>query len=230
MEKLKNYVERVPFLELAGHCSSGIEAISRMGADDIDLIFSDIEMPDLNGLDFVRSLTNPPMIVFITAYSQYAVDSYRLDAIDYLLKPYSFTDFQRSANKARDIYTLRHKSAEAGNANSDETSPIFVKVEGKYLRILPDEIRYIKGYGEYLQLYLTTRERPILTLSSFAAIRELLPDSFIQTHRSYLININHISQVERSRVVMDCDTEIPISDSQKQTFHAYLHDRAIGRS
>lgn len=228
LEKLKSYVSRVPFLELTAQCASGIEATNILGNNNIDLIFSDINMPDLNGLELVESLTNPPMIVFITAYSQYAVDSYKLNAIDYLLKPYSFSDFQRAANKAYDTYVLRNRNNANDKNVSDDTASVFVKVEGKYLRIQPDQIRYIKGYGEYLQLFLTTRERPVLTLSSFAAIREILPDSFIQTHRSYLVNINHISQVERSRLVMDCNTVIPISDSQKQTFHTYLHDHAIG--
>lgn len=234
LAKLQSYVTKTPFLELAAACSSGIEAIEIMASDNIDVIFTDINMPDLNGIEFVGSLTHPPLVVFITAYSEYAVESYRYDAVDYLLKPYSLADFQRAANRVLERYTATHSSAPqtspdpAATPQAADSDSLFIKTDYRFVRINPDDIRYIKGYGEYLQIYLADTPQPLMTLSSFAAIRERLSSSFLQIHRSYIVNMRRVLHIERARIVMDADTYLPVGDSYKPALQAYLAANAIG--
>jgi len=225
LAKLKNYVEKVPFLDLVGACHSGVEALDLLAVNPVDVIFTDIDMPDLNGMDMVESLLQVPMVVFTTAYAQYAVDSYRLSAIDYLLKPYGFVDFQRAANKVRDHYIAMNMES---SIVPTAAGSLFVKVDYRYVRVDLDSIRYIKGYGEYLQIYVDGSVMPLLTLSSFSAIKERLTDDFLQIHRSYIVNMNKVEQISRSRVVMDVDTYIPVGDTYKPRLQAYLQNHAVG--
>lgn len=234
LEKLKNYVSKVPFLELAGICQSAMEAITVLSESDIDAVFTDINMPDLNGIEFISSLSHPPIVVFITAYAQYAADSYKLDAVDYLLKPYGFADFQRSANKVLDAFTIRaQKKDAAATATVNHTSAneaIFIKVDYRYIRVSLPDIKYIKGYGEYLQIYVIGNNNPLLTLSSFAGIMERLSLNFIQVHRSYIVNMNHVHHIERARIVIEPDIYIPIGESNKAKLSEYLQLHSIGPS
>ena len=219
LEKLRNYVEKTPFLELTAACTNGFEALETLTAENVDLIITDIAMPDLNGLELMKSLQHPPLVIFTTAYDNYAVDSYRLSAVDYLLKPYTFVDFQRAVNKAREIYTARHQAASSGAKTPDS---IFIKVDYRYIRVTLADISYIKGYGEYLQIYLQGRPTPLLTLSSFAAIKEKLPDSFLQVHRSFIVNMDHADTIERSRILIGESTSIPVGDSYKTALLTYI--------
>lgn len=232
LEKLRSYASKVPFLELVGACRNGIEATDVAMKEKVDLVFTDINMPDMSGMDFVASLTNPPLVVFITAYAEYAVDSYRLSAVDYLLKPYGFADFQRAANKALEQYSLRASKADAADveakASAGADKCIFVKVDYRYVRVSLDDISYIKGYGEYLQIYTAGNPSPLLTLSSFSAIKEKLPANFLQVHRSYIVNMNAIDSISKNRVIMDADTYIPVGESYKEAFLAYLSAKSIG--
>lgn len=224
LEKLKNYVEKVSFLELVGVCSNGLEAVSLLAETEVDVIFTDIQMPDLNGIDMVGSLAKAPMVVFITAYADYAVDSYKLSAVDYLLKPYGFADFQRAANKVLQQYTQNSLSQV-----SNEVSPsLFVKVDYRYVRVSLDQIIFIKGYGEYLQIYLEGEKLPLLTLSSFNAIKKSLSLDFLQVHRSYIVNMNHVEQISRGHIIMDEQTDVPIGDSFKDDVSEYLNSHSIG--
>lgn len=229
LEKLKSYVAKVPFLKLVGEFSSAVEAAAFINEGNADVIFTDISMPDLDGMQLVETLANAPMVVFITAHPQYAVDSYRLSAVDYLLKPYGFADFQRAANKVLENWRARSHSGESERAvRPDRDSSLFVKVDYKYLRVSLSDIRYVKGYGEYLQIYLSGQTKPLITLSSFAAIREKLSPNFLQIHRSYIVNMDQVERIEKSRVVMDADTYIPVGDSYKSTFLDYLARHSAG--
>lgn len=231
LEKLNNYVSKVAFLELVGACRSGIEGTDLISRQEVDVVFTDINMPDMNGLDFIASLPSPPLVVFITAYAEYAVESYRFSATDYLLKPYGFADFQRAANKVLEQYRLRQAmlSRQEDAASADMPGDcIFVKVDYRYIRVNIADIRYIKGYGEYLQIYLRNASSPLLTLSSFGSIRKRLPSNFLQVHRSFVVNMNAIESVGKSRIVMDRDTDIPIGDSYKDAFQEYLLTHSIG--
>lgn len=232
LEKLRTYAEKVPFLELVAACRNGIEAMEVITRESIDAVFTDINMPDMNGLEFIGSLSTPPLVVFITAYSDYAVDSYRFSAVDYLLKPYGFADFQRAANKVLQQYNLRKAAAtthpQPTATAGDAGDSIFVKVDYRFVRVQFSQIIYIKGYGEYLQIFLKGEKSPIVTLSSFNAIKEKLPACFIQIHRSYVINADCVGAVSKGRVVMDDGTDIPIGDSYRAAFQSYLSSRAIG--
>lgn len=232
LEKLRNYVDKVSFLHLVGTCRNGLEAAALMASEDVDVIFTDINMPDMSGLDFVASLVGNPLVVFITAYSNYAVDSYKLSAVDYLLKPYGFADFQKAANKVLEQYSLRHPVKEHPAVDSDAgsggTTSLFVKVDYRYVRVSLAEIRYIKGYGEYLQIYLDGNATPLLTLSSFGAIREKLNDNFLQVHRSYIVNMDKVESINKGRIQMDADTVIPVGDSYKDAFQNYIMGRSVG--
>lgn len=230
LEKLGKYVEKVPFLELVSSCESALDAIAVLNDTPVDLIFTDINMPDLNGMDFIASLSSTPMVVFITAYAQYAVDSYRLSAVDYLLKPYGFAEFQRAANKALEVYSTRKQSVAAPQSPYPQNAndSLFIKVDYRYVRVKLASICYIKGYGEYLQIYTEGSANPLLTLSSFADIKERLSDNFLQVHRSYIVNMDQVESINRGRIIMDADTYIPIGDSFKNAMQAYLLEHSVG--
>jgi len=229
LDKLKNYVGKVPFLELVAVCQDCFDAMEYLAANDVDLIVADINMPDFNGLDFIKSLSIHPMVIFTTAYSQYAVESYKVSAVDYLLKPYSFSDFQRAANKAMEQFNSK-RSACQGAIPAHAADSLFIKVDYRYVRVSLSDIRYIKGYGEYLQVYVAGSETPYLTLSSFHSIKARLSENFLQVHRSYIVNMNQVEQIERNRVVMDSETYIPIGDSYKLEFQQYISSHAIGKN
>lgn len=231
LEKLRSYVNKVPFLELVGACHNGIDAIATMSSRQVDVVFTDINMPDMSGMEFVASLTSQPLVVFITAYADYAVESYKLSAVDYLLKPYGFTDFQRAANKVLEQYKLRSErvvQTPAETSSGSTSDSLFVKVDYRFIRVKLSDIRYIKGYGEYLQIFTIGTSTPLLTLSSFNSIKEKLTSNFIQVHRSYIVNMNVIESISKNRIVMDAETYIPVGDSYKDTFLTYLNTHSIG--
>lgn len=227
LEKLRSYVLKIPFFELVAVCESAFDAMKAVSETQVDVIFTDIDMPGLNGMDFVSSLAMPPMVVFITAYANYAADSYRLSAVDYLLKPYGFVDFQRASNKVVERYSMSHRDSSTIASTANDS--LFIKADYRYLRVNLADISYIKGCGEYLQIFVDGEAEPIMTLSSFAAIKERLTDDFIQVHRSYIVNMNRVNRVERSRIVFGDDVYIPIGDMYKNEFLQYLTDRAVGR-
>lgn len=231
LEKLRSYAAKVPFLEIAGACRNGIEATDIISREAIDVVFTDINMPDMSGMDFISSLTNPPLVVFITAYSDYAIESYRLSAIDYLLKPYNFADFQRAANKVLEQYNFRagqDKSTSPDGSNKVAEGSLFVKVDHKYVRIDLPNIRYIKGCGEYLQIYTIGSNSPLMTLSSFNSVKMKLPDNFLQIHRSFVVNMNAVQSISKNRIMMDADTSIPVGDSYKDALISFLTSHSIG--
>ncbi|MCI9285701.1 MAG: response regulator transcription factor [Muribaculaceae bacterium] len=231
LEKLRSYVSKVPFLELTAACRNGIEATEVISGSQIDVVFTDINMPDMSGMDFIASLTTLPLVVFITAYADYAVESYRLSAVDYLLKPYGFADFQRAANKVYERVSLRREQPRPDRRDIASSTPgdsLFIKVDYRYLRVRLSDIRYIKGYGEYLQIHTIGSTSPLLTLSSFSSIMERLPSCFMQVHRSYVVNTDAIQSISKNRIIMDADTYIPVGDSYKDAFLSYLTTRSIG--
>ena len=231
LEKLKNYVGRVPALELSAMCRDGFEALEYIEKNKVDLIITDINMPDLSGLDFVKTLHEPPLVIFTTAHAGYAVDSYSVSAIDYLLKPYGFVEFTRAVNKAVETYMLRQGGGSAESRIASRTADsIFVKVDYRFIRVRLPEMLYIKGYGEYLQIFVEGKPGPLVTLSSFAAIKEGLSGNFLQVHRSYIVNMDHVDQIERARLIIDDGTAIPVGDSYKTILQEYLSAHSVGRT
>ena len=206
---------------------SGIEAKQIIESETIDAVFVDINMPDLNGLDFVRSIASPPLVVFTTAYSEYAIEGFKVNAIDYLLKPFGLDDFKRAANKVKAQYELRNT---ATVSSVDEDDALFLKTEYKVVRINIGDIRYVEGMSEYLRIYLEDRPKPLIVLLSMKKMEERLPArSFMRIHRSYIINLRKIQEVNKNRVIMDADTYLPIGDMYKDAFNAYINSKFIGK-
>ena len=194
--------------------------------EDIDLMFVDINMPDLSGVDFVRSLRNPPMVIFTTAYSEYAVQGFKVDAVDYLLKPISFEDFNRAVNKANDRFKIKNAEQTENHNYSFKSNNefIFIKSEYKVIRINLNDVKYIESMREYVRFHMTDG-KPIMSLLTIKTVESYLPSSmFMRVHRSYIVNLNKINLIERFRIVFDGDIYIPISDQYKEKFQHFLEE------
>ena len=227
LQQIAAYIQKVPFLELKAQCQSAIEARQFLEQDTVDAIFCDINMPDLNGMDFVKSLTVPPLIVFTTAYSEYAVEGFRVNAVDYLLKPFGMQDFQRAANRLKERLSTEKSETEIENSQSDDT--IFLKTEYRIVKVAISDIRYVEAMSEYLKVWLESEKKPIVTLLSMKKMEERLPGYFMRIHRSYIVNLTKIQEVNKNRVIMDADTYLPIGDMYKEDFQAYLDTKFLGK-
>ena len=231
LQKLVAYIGKVPFLELAAQCQSAVEAKAFLEQDTVDAIFCDINMPDLNGMDFVKSLVTPPLIVFTTAYSEYAVEGFRVNAVDYLLKPFGLQDFQRAANRLKERLESSAASSTVvgGSAADTNDDSIFLKTEYRIVKVSIADIRYVEAMSEYLKVYLDSDKKPIVTLLSMKKMEERLPANFMRIHRSYIVNLTKIQEVNKNRVIMDADTYLPIGDMYKDTFQQYLDTKFLGK-
>ena len=234
LQQLATYIKKIPFLELVGECQSAADAKKLMEQDVIDAIFIDINMPDLNGLDFVRSLIAPPIVVFTTAYSEYAIDGYKVDAVDYLLKPFGLDDMQRAANKIKKQYELQRASTTAQPptlvSDIDNDDALFLKTEHRVVRVNVADIRYIEGMSEYLKIHFANGQKPLIVLLSMKKMEERLPaHTFMRIHRSYIINLKMIQEVNKNRVIMDADTYLPIGDLYRDTFTQYIDRKFLGK-
>ncbi len=227
LRQLAAYIERIPFLQLVGSCQSALDARQLMEETDVDALFIDINMPDLNGMEFVKSLSVPPLIVFTTAYSEYAVEGYKVDAVDYLLKPFGMDDMLRAANKVKKQYDLQNTAILSEPTDDGE---LYLKTEHRVVRIETGSIRYIEGMSEYLKIYLDKPLKPITVLLSMKKMEERLKSGpFMRIHRSYIINLKKIQEVNKNRVIMDADTYLPIGDMYRDAFNAYLESKFIGK-
>lgn len=228
LQQLVAYIHKVPFLELAAQCQSALEARSFLEHDTVDVLFCDINMPDLNGMEFVKSLAVPPLVVFTTAYSEYAVEGFKVNAVDYLLKPFGLQDFQRAAMR------VKERLSERGNERGSERTEvgddsIFLKTDYRIVKVKLSDIRYIEGMSEYLKVWVDNEPKPIITLLSMKKMEERLPDCFMRIHRSYIIHLNKIQEVNKNRVIMNADTYLPIGDLYRETFQNYLNSRYLGK-
>lgn len=228
LRKLTDYIRKTPFLELVQDCPDALSAMQVLGEKTVDLMFVDINMPDLNGMDFVKLLTDKPMIVFTTAYSEFAIEGFKVDATDYLLKPFSYEDFLQAAEKAR----CRHKlfsQTKVPAEEETEATHLFVKADYKMVRVATDDILYIEGQSEYIRIYTDTG-KPLMTHLSMKAIEERLPaNRFMRVHRSYIVNLGKVKEVSRDRIVYNGSTYIPVGDQYKKKFHEYLNTHSLTR-
>ena len=260
LQQIAAYIGKVPFLELAAQCQSAIEARQFLENDTVDAIFCDINMPDLNGMDFVKSLTAPPLIVFTTAYAEYAVEGFKVAAVDYLLKPFGLQDFQRAANRLKErlasvttptapaVSTTSSGAPAASNTVVGAPSPsapavsgtvvsgfaadndsLFLKTEYRIVKVNISDICYVEAMSEYLKVHLKNQPKPIVTLLSMKKMEERLPANFMRIHRSYIINLDEIQEVNKNRVIMDADTYLPVGDNYKETFQSYLDTKFLGK-
>lgn len=208
---IASYVCRTPFLTLAGTASNAEEAMGIIRDGDIDLVFLDIHMPGMSGMEFARILPAPTSVVFTTAYADHAVEGFRVDAVDYLLKPVSYNDFLEAANRA----AVRHTPS-AGTLVADDY--IVVKSEYRLLRIPVAEITYIEGLKDYVKIYLDGDQRPVLTLMSMRSLEENLSrKNFMRTHRSFIVNCAKVRVIERNCIIMQ-GRSLPIGDTYRKAF------------
>jgi DNA-binding LytR/AlgR family response regulator len=214
-----DYISKTPFLDLAGSFDNPLDAIEFLTNHSVDVIFVDIQMPDLTGIEFARSLENAPKIIFTTAYEKYALEGFKLNAIDYLLKPFSYEEFLKAAQKARKQSELEASAIPSIEANSQF---LFLKSEYKIRRINFNDILYIEGLKDYIKVYTTSEDKPILSLNSMKSLEQKLPEEkFMRVHRSFIVNLDRIDTIERSRIIFG-KTYIPVSDQYKDKFQEYL--------
>ena len=228
LQQLTTYIQKVPFLELAAQCQSALEARKFLEQDTVDAIFCDINMPDLNGMDFIKSLQAPPLIVFTTAYSEYAVEGFKVNAVDYLLKPFGLDDFRRAANRIKERQESVSTNIQHPIPNT-QPATLFVKTDYRMVKINIPDIRYIEGMSEYLKIYLEGEDKPIITLLSMKKIESRLPENFMRIHRSYIVNLHKIQEVNKNRIIMDAETYLPVGDMYKEAFQQYLDTMFLGK-
>ena len=223
LDLLESYIKKTSFLHLVSRCSNAFEAIEHINNSSVDLIFLDIHMPELSGLEFSRTLSKEHRVIFTTAYEKYALEGYKVDALDYLLKPFNYEEFLKAANKARNWFD-RTSAATESNA---PVPYIYVKSEYKLIKISLDQILYIEGLKDYVKIFMADKERPVLTLMSLKSLEQQLPyDKFMRIHRSFIINLGFIDQIERNQVVIR-STRITIADIYKENFLRYIASRSV---
>ncbi len=217
LKQIESYISKLGYMKLVGGFTRSLKALEFLQDNSIDLMFVDINMPDLSGLEFVKSLSNPPKVIFTTAYREYAVEGFEIDAADYLVKPISFASFCKSVEKTKKRYFTDDEKP-----NSNDDSFIFVKSEYKIVRIELAHITYIEAMGDYIRIHLDN-EKPIMALSAIKKILEQLPkEQFMRVHRSYIINLSSVDTVERNRIIFDKDTYIPISEGYREGFQKFI--------
>jgi DNA-binding LytR/AlgR family response regulator len=219
LRQMVDYIQKTPFLELVNQFESALPALRFLQDNKVDLMFVDINMPDLNGMDFVKSLSNPPKVIFTTAYSEYAIEGFKVDAVDYILKPISYPDFLKASERAHQRFKTTISDTDEITHNNEF---LFIKSEHKILRINLSEIKYIESMREYVRIHSET-DKPVMALMSMKKMEEYLPESdFMRVHRSYIVNLKKITTIERNRIVFDNKVYIPVSDQYKEQFQEYL--------
>lgn len=217
---LETYVERTDFLVLEGKYTSALAAVEDICTQLPNLVFLDIQMADLNGLEFAKSISPETRIIFTTAFEQYALESYRLNALDYLLKPFSYADFLRAATKALQWYELKHKAEETGGDVVKDS--VFIKVDYKLVRLEIRRILYIEGFKDYIRIYLEDDSRPLMTHMTLKAFEAMLPsDKFMRVHKSFIVHTDKIKEVEKNKIIFG-KIRIPVSDSYRDLFQSYI--------
>jgi len=214
-ELMEDNVSKVPFLKLVKTCSNGFEALEVLQTEAVDLIFLDIQMPGVTGIQFLQSIKNPVMVIFITAYEKYALEGFNLDVVDYLLKPVSFDRFLKAANKANELFALRTRPETTTGISSEF---IFVHADYNLVKINLSDITHIEGLKDYVKIHLTSSTRPVITRMSMKSLEELLPSQrFMRVHKSFIISLEKIVSIRKGRIKIGI-AEVPLSDSYSEKF------------
>lgn len=227
IDVLTDYCKKIDFTDVVGTYTNPLDAIRVIKEKKVDVIFCDIEMPQISGLEFINALENRPLFIFTTAYTQYAVEGFELNAVDYLVKPIPYHRFIKAISRTKEILAQKVKPTEANifpsfGRNNDIQKFIFVKSEHENVKINLDDIEYIQGLKDYLKIHIAGTNKTILTLLSFKDIMEKLPSyQFIRVHKSFVVNVNVIRSIQRNRIVIN-DTRIPIGESHKTQFFSFL--------
>ncbi len=219
LKLVAGYIEKTPGLKLVGKFDNPVDASEFLADVNVDLIFVDIQMPDLSGIEFTRLIEKGPKVIFTTAYEKYALEGYKLEIVDYLLKPFSYEEFLTAVNKAQNLLRLENKSLNKVDVNSEF---LFLKSDYKIKRINFNNILYIEGMKDYVKVYLQNSPAPVLSITSLKLLESKLPESkFMRVHRSFIVNLEKIDTIERSRIVFGKEY-IPVSEQYKDKFQLYL--------
>jgi two-component system LytT family response regulator len=219
LKVLEDYVNQTEFLVLTEKFSNPVKAFNYLSENEVDLLFVDIQMPDLNGLAMVSKLKNKPLIIFTTAYGEYALEGFKADAIDYLLKPIDYPDFLKAVTKAKEWFAAKMDKNPDIKTNKDF---LFIKSEHKIIRINFHDVRYIQGMSEYVKIYLDSG-KPIMSLLSLKSLEAQLPEKmFMRVHKSYIVNLQKIKIIERNEIVNDDGSTIPVSQQYKEKFQEFI--------
>ena len=220
---LESYIERTSFLRLTGKYSNALTAMKKIAGETVDLLFLDIQMPEVSGMEFARIIGDHTRIIFTTAFSEYALEGYKVSALDYLLKPFSFTDFHTAAKKALTWFEMTENRS--SSHHKQEKVGLFVKSEYKLIHLLYEDILYIEGLKDYVKIYTEEDPKPILSLMSLKSLEEELPgDRFMRVHRSYIIQQNKISSINKNRIII-AKKQIPIGETYRKQFHTIIGNR-----
>ncbi len=224
LELIEDFAKKVPFLNYIKSCKNAFEAIDIIQKDKIDLIFLDINMPDLSGIELIRNIQNKPLVIFTTAYSEYAVEGFELNAVDYLIKPFLFERFFKAVNKAYELFNLKNnpQTHQEPESSAPVKDYIFVKADYSSVKIYLKDILYLEGLKDYVKIH--TSEKKILTLITMKKIEEKLPSSnFVRVHRSFIVALDKIESIQRNRIVIK-EKWIPVGNSYKSEFYKRIED------
>jgi two-component system response regulator LytT len=220
LQLITGYIEKTPGLKLLGKFDNPVDATEFLSDTTADIIFVDIQMPDLSGIEFTRLIEKGPKVIFTTAYEKYALEGYKLEIVDYLLKPFSYEEFLTAVQKAQRLIKLERKTLDKVEANDEF---LFLKSDYKIKRINFNDILYVEGLKDYVKVYTQNDPKPVLSLATLKLLESKLPpDRFMRIHRSFIVNLTKINTIERSRVVFG-KTYIPVSDQYKEKFQEFLN-------
>jgi DNA-binding LytR/AlgR family response regulator len=221
LELLEDNISRVPFLQLVAACHDPLEAAALLKENPVDLVFLDIQMPRLTGLQFIQSLPEPPMFILITAYEKYALDGFNLNVVDYLVKPVPFDRFLKACNKAHELHQLRTQSV----AEKKEATHFFVNVDYTQLKIVYADIGWIEGLKDYVKIHFNNSAKPVVVRLSMKSLEEQLPSSrFVRIHKSYIVSLAAVTALKKNSLFIGT-TEFPIGESYKDAVEQIVHNK-----
>jgi len=234
---LESYVQKTPFLDLVKKCSNGFEALEAINGGNVQLAFLDIQMPELSGLELSKTLPKATRVIFTTAFNEYALDGFKAEALDYLMKPFGFDEFYNAATRAKEWFALVNNQGQAVPAPAaavvapipakQDKEFIFVKSEYKQLKIKLSEVLYFEGLKDYIKIWIEGNPKPILTLMSMKALEEDLPaDKFMRIHRSFIVSLDKVETIERNQVIINKE-RITVADQYKAAFKEFIKDNSI---
>lgn len=235
LRQVSGYIAKIPFLELVATFRSAVSAQEWLKENETDLIFVDINMPDMTGVEFVQSLDAKAMVIFTTAYAEYAIEGFKLSAIDYLLKPFSLNDITRASEKALSLYELLQLQEQQNSENQQEDDPVEGSEEGvlsvhadrKTHLVKISNIVYLESAGEYVRLHLADGTKLVTLFRLKNMESELQSSQFMRVHRSYIINLHHISGYTKGKVFLSNDDYVPIGENYKEQFNAYVNSTQL---
>lgn len=221
---IESYLESEPDIALIRKCQNALEAREALKNLSVDLLFLDIQMPEISGIEFLRSLKSPPMVIFTTAHPNYAVEGFNLDAVDYLMKPISLDRFKKAVKKARELYQMKHQPV-SFSLPAEEDDHFFVKADQKLVKLRYDDIHYVEALADYVKIH--TNEKRIITLQTMKKMEERLPrDRFIRVHRSFIVRIGEIKSISGNKIELG-EQQIPIGKNYKSSLYEYLYANNI---